>query len=399
MRALDGVRVLDMSRFIAGPFCCQILGDNGADVVKVEKPDGEPARQIAPFVQGESLYFMAYNGSKRGITINMRARAGLKLLRDLIAKSDIVVENFRAGTMEQMGLGYDALSADQPGLIMVSNSGFGTEGPYVGRPAFDEIIQSMSGLASLTGEADGPPMLTGTFVADFVAGLYGAIGALLALQLRKETGRGQWVRTNLLQSLISIMGTNLSRYLVNGEAPSRRGNRNAVIAPGNMYRARDGYVTLEVLTQEMWVELVKAMDRPDLLRDPRFVDVATRHRNMEPLDGEIRAWMEERTVDQIVSTLERHSVPCGPVLDIPTLVKDRQFQANQTLVPLECPGVGTIPLLAPPIRLGGEANPRRSRPPRLGEHTEEVLAEWLRLAPEAIEGLRAAQALSVEPRR
>lgn len=393
MRALDGVRVLDMSRFIAGPFCCQILGDNGADVVKVEKPDGEPARQIAPIVHGESLYFMAYNGSKRGITANMRTPAGLDLLRQLIAKADILVENFRAGTMEQMGLGYDALSAVHPGLIMISISGFGVEGPYVGRPAFDEIIQSMSGLASLTGEADGPPMLSGTYVADFVTGLYAAVGGLLALQLRKQGGQGQWVRTNLLQSLISTMNTSVSRYLVTGEVATRRGNRNAVIAPGNMYRARDGYVTIEVLTQGMWKDLVTAMDRPDLLMDPRYADVASRHRNMEPLDREIQAWMQARTMDQIVSTLEQHSVPCGPVQDIPALVKDPQFQTNQTVVPLECPGVGTIPLLAPPIRLTGDANPRRTRPPRLGEHTEEVLADWLGLEPEAIQRLRAARAL------
>lgn len=393
MRALEGVRVLDMSRFIAGPFCCQVLGDNGADVVKVERPDGEPARQIAPIVHGESLYFMANNGSKRGITVNMRTRAGLDLLRQLIAKTDVLVENFRAGTMEQMGLGYEVLSAEHPGLIMISISGFGTEGPYIGRPAFDEIIQSMSGLASLTGEADGPPMLSGTFVADFVTGLYAAIGTLLALQLRKQRGQGQWVRTNLLQSLISIMNTSVSRFLVTGEVASRRGNSNAVIAPGNMYRARDGYVTIEVLTQDMWKDLVTAMDRPDLLQDPRYVDVASRHRNMEPLDREIQSWMQARTVDQIVSTLEQHSVPCGPVQDISTLVKDPQFQANQTVVPLECPGVGTVPLLAPPIRLSGDASPRRARPPRLGEHTEEVLADWLGLEPEAIEKLRAARAL------
>ncbi|MFI5340584.1 MAG: CaiB/BaiF CoA transferase family protein [Candidatus Methylomirabilales bacterium] len=393
MRALNGVRVLDLSRFIAGPFCCQILGDNGADVVKAEKPDGEPARQIPPIVRGESLYFIAFNGSKRGITVNLRSRDGLGLLRKLIAKVDIVVENFRAGTMEQMGLGYETLAASNPGLIMVSISGFGTEGPYVGRPAFDEIIQSMSGLASMTGEADGSPTLAGTYVADFVTGLYGAIGALLALQWRTQTGRGQWVRTNLLQSLISILHTSVSRYLVTGESPGRRGNRNAVIAPGNMYRARDGHVTIEVLTQDVWEVLAKAIGREDLLGDPRFIDVASRHRNMDPLDREIQAWIKERTVDQVVALLERHSVPCGPVLDIPTLVNDPQFQANGTVVKVEYPGLGPIPLLAPPIRLLGEGNPQRGRPPALGEHTAEVLAEWLGLGPEDIEALRAAGAL------
>lgn len=393
MRALEGVRVLDLSRFVAGPFCCQILGDNGADVIKVEKPDGEPSRRMPPFLRGESLYFLAYNGSKRGITINLRSVEGLVVLRRLIATADIVVENFRAGTMEGMGLGYDALAALNPRVILVSISGFGTEGPYVGRPAFDEIIQSMSGLASLTGEGAAPPTLTGTYVADFVTGIYAALGAMLALAARARTGRGQWVRMNLLQSLISILNTTVSRYLALGEAPRRQGNRNALIAPGNVYRARDGYVTIECLTQEMWEALAKAVGREDLLRDPRFADVMSRQRHSDALDRELQAWIGERTAQEVMRALEQSTVPCGPVLDIPALVGDPQFQANETVVSVEYPGVGPIPLLAPPIRLSEEATPRRGRPPRLGEHTQEVLSEWLGLGPDEIESLRAGNAL------
>jgi len=393
VRALQGVRVIDLSRFVAGPFCCQILGDNGADVVKVEKPDGEPARQMPPFARGESLYFIAYNGSKRGITINFRSTEGLAILRRLIAKADVVVENFRAGTMEKMGLGYEEMAAANPGLIMVSISGFGFEGPYIGRPAFDEIIQSMSGLVSMTGEGDRPPMLTGTYVADFVTGIYGALGAMLALSLRSKTGRGQWVQMNLLQSLISILNTTVSRYLLLGEAPRRQGNRNALIAPGNIYPAQDGHVTIECLTQDMWEDLARAIGREELIRDLRFVDVVNRKQHADELDREVQAWMEVRTTEQIVSILERHSIPCGPVLDIPALVKDPQFQANQTVVQVEYPGLGPVPVLAPPIRLSGDATPRRGRPPRLGEHTQEVLSEWLGLSPGDIETLRAGNAL------
>ncbi|HSB72959.1 MAG TPA: CoA transferase [Candidatus Methylomirabilis sp.] len=393
MRALSGVRILDLSRFVAGPFCCQILGDHGADVVKVEKPDGEPARAIPPFAQSESLYFFAYNGSKRGITINFRSPEGLALLKRLMARADLVVENFRAGIMEKMGLGYDAMAAQNPRLIMVSISGFGTEGPYVARPAFDEIIQGMSGLASLTGTSEGPPTLTGTYVADFVTGLYGAIAALLALQLRAQTGKGQWVRTNLLHSLISILNTTVSRYLLLGEAPRRQGNLNPLIAPGNVYRAKDGYVTIECLTQDMWEALARAMGREDLVRDPRFPDVLSRHSHAKDLDREIEAWMAPRTVDEVVTILERHSIPSGPVLDIPSLVRDPQFLANQTVVNVEYPGLGQVPLLAPPLRLSGEGSPRRGRPPRLGEHTAEVLSEWLDLNAEQIQRLGAAGAV------
>jgi len=393
VRALEGIRVIDLSRFVAGPFCCQILGDNGADVVKVEKPDGEPARQMPPFAHGESLYFIAYNGSKRGITVNLRSADGLALMRRLIAKADILVENFRAGTMEQMGLGYETMAAANPGLIMVSISGFGSQGPYVGRPAFDEIIQSMSGLTSLTGEGDGPPMLTGTYIADFVTGIYGALGATLALNLRASTGRGQWVQINLMQSLISILNTTVSRYLLLGEPPRRQGNRNVLIAPGNIYRARDGHVTVECLTQDMWENLARALGREELIRDPRFLDLASRKQHAEELDREVQTWMAERMTDEIVSTLERHSIPCGPVLDIPALVRDSQFRVNETVVHVEYPGLGPVPVLAPPIRLSGDAMPRRGRPPRLGEHTQEVLSEWLGLGEADLQSLRVANAL------
>ncbi len=394
MRALEGVRVLDLSRYVAGPFCCQILGDHGADVVKVEKPDGgEPARAIAPFVKGESLYFLVHNGSKRGVTINLRSPEGMGLLRKLIAKADVLVENFRAGTMDRMGLGYERLAAEHPRLILVSNSGFGTDGPYAERLAFDEIVQSMSGLAHLTGEADGPPTLTGTYVADYVAGLYGAIGTLMALQLRERTGRGQWVRTNLFQSLVSIMNTTVTRHLLTGEPLARQGNRNSSIAPGDVYRARDGYVTIEAITQEMWEDLAEAMDRRDLLSDPRFQDVAARRRNVEAMDREIQAWMEARTVEDVVSILAEQGVPCGPVHDLTSLVQDRQFQANQTVVDVECPPLGAVPLLAPPIRLLPDMDPVRTRPPRLGEHTEEVLTEWLGLQREEVSRVRAARAI------
>jgi crotonobetainyl-CoA:carnitine CoA-transferase CaiB-like acyl-CoA transferase len=393
MRALTGVRVLDLSRFVAGPFCCQILGDHGADVIKVEKSDGEPSRRMPPFLREESLYFFAYNGSKRSISINLRSEAGLRLLRRLILKADVVVENFRAGTMEKMGLGYDSLAQEHPGLIMVSVSGFGTEGPYAGLPAFDEIIQTMSGLTSLTGAAEGPPLLTGTYVADFLTGVYAALGAVLAVQARARSGRGQWVRMNLLQCLVSILNTTVSRYLALGQVPSRQGNRNPLIAPGGLYRARDGYVAVECLTQEMWEDLARAMAREDLLQDSRFGDVVSRQRHAEALDREIESWMREKSVEQVLAILHQRGVPSGPVLDIPGLVAHPQFAANGIVTSVEMPGLGPVPLLAPPIHMEGDAAATRGRPPRLGEHTGDVLGEWLGLSAQEVEELRATAAL------
>jgi crotonobetainyl-CoA:carnitine CoA-transferase CaiB-like acyl-CoA transferase len=393
MRALTGIRVLDLSRFVAGPFCCQILGDHGADVIKVEKSDGEPARRIPPFLEEESLYFFAYNGSKRGITVNFRSEAGLRLLRQLILKADVVVENFRAGTMEKMGLGYASLAQEHPGLILVSVSGFGTDGPYAGLPAFDEIIQTMSGLTSLTGDASGPPLLTGTYVADFLTGVYAALGAVLAVQARAQSGRGQWVRMNLLQCLVSILNTTVSRYLTMGQAPGRNGNRNPLIAPGNLYRAQDGFVTIECLTQDMWEDLARAMAREDLLQDPRFGDVISRQSHAEALDREIEGWMLDKSVDQVLAILHERGVPSGPVLDIPALVAHPQFVANQMVTSVEVPGLGPVPFLAPPIHMDGDAAARRGRPPQQGEHTETVLGEWLGLTPSDVAELRAAAAL------
>ncbi|HTU00198.1 MAG TPA: CoA transferase [Candidatus Sulfotelmatobacter sp.] len=393
MGALTGVRVVDLSRFVAGPFCCQILGDHGADVIKVEKANGEPARRMPPFFKDESLYFLAYNGSKRSVALNFRSVAGMDVLRQLIAKADVVVENFRADTMDKMGLGYRALAQTHPGLILVSISGFGTEGPYADRPAFDEIIQTMSGLTSLTGEADGPPRLTGTYVADFLTGVYAALGTVLALQARARSGRGQWVRMNLLQCLVSILNTTVNRYLTLGEAPQRHGNRNPLIAPGNLYKAQDGYVTIECLTQDMWEDLARAMGRDDLLRDPRFADVVRRSAHAEALDQEIEKWMQDKAVETVLTVLHRHGVASGPVLDIPALVTHPQFAANGTVTRVEMPGLGEIPLLAPPIHMDGDAQPRRGRPPRQGEHTGDVLGEWLGLTASDVARLREAAAL------
>jgi len=344
-------------------------------------------------VQGESLYFIAYNGSKRGITVNLRSPDGLAVLQGLLAKADVVVENFRAGTMERMGLGYERLAVENPGLIMVSISGFGSDGPYADRPAFDEIIQGMSGLTSLTGEADGPPRLTGTYVSDFLAGVYAALGASLALQLREKTGRGQWVQMNLLQCLVSILNTTVSRYLLLGETPQRQGNRNPLIAPGNIYRVKDGYVVMELLTQDMWEECARAIGRAELIQDPRFIDVVTRKAHAEELDREVQAWMHERTTEEIVATLVPHGLPCGPVLDIPSLVQDPQFRANRTVVEVEYPGVGAVPVLAPPLKFGADSAARRGPAPCLGQHTEAVLSDWLGLGSEEIDRLRRAGAL------
>ncbi|MEI8191694.1 MAG: CoA transferase, partial [candidate division NC10 bacterium] len=286
----------------------------------------------------------------------------------------------------------NSLTSDVIGVAL-DGPGFGTDGPYAGLPAVDEIIQTMSGLTSLTGEAAGPPLLTGTYVADFLTGVYAALGAVLALQSRAQSGRGQWVRMNLLQCLVSILNTTVSRYLTLGQAPGRHGNRNPLIAPGNLYHAQDGYVTVECLTQDMWEDLARAMAREDLLRDPRFDDVISRQRHAEALDREIEGWMRDKSVEQVLAILHERGVPSGPVLDIPALVTHPQFAVNQMVTSVDIPGLGPVPFLAPPIHMDGDTTARRGRPPRHGEHTGEVLEEWLGLTPSEVAELRAAAAL------
>ncbi len=230
-------------------------------------------------------------------------------------------------------------------------------------------------------------------MADFLTGVYGALGAVLALHARARSGRGQWVRMNLLQCLVSILNTTVCRYLTLGEAPRRQGNRNPLIAPGSLYRASDGYVTIECLTQDMWEDLARAMERGDLLQDPRFADAVSRQRHADALDQEIEQWIRGKRVDQVLDILRRHAVPSGPVLDIPALVNHPQFAANGIVTEVEMPGLGALPLLAPPIHMDGEAAALRGCPPRQGEHTEEVLREWLGLTTREVEQLRASAAL------
>lgn len=384
---LAGVRVLDLSRFVAGPLCAQILGDKGADVIKVERPGGEPGRHLPPFHRGESLYFAAFNRSKRGITLNLRTAAGRELLLRLVRHADVVIENFRAGTLAKMGLDYAALAAVNSRVILVSISGFGPVGPYANRPCFDEIAQCLGGLASLTGPADGPPTLAGTFLVDYVTGIYAATGALLALYQRQQSDRGQHVQVSLLDTAVSLLNTTVTQYLLTGHIPIRQGNRNRNIAPGNIYRARDGHLCIEAITQEMWERLAQLMGRPELIDDPRFREPDVRRDHALEVDRVVEAWLADQTVHEAVTRLTEASIPCAPVLDIPGLVEDEQVRSNGCIVYLAHPVLGELPLLGNPLKLPDCPDVLR-HPPLLGEHNREVYRELLGLGEAELDSLR-----------
>lgn len=384
---LAGVRVLDLSRFIAGPLCAQILADMGAEVIKVERPAGEDARHHAPFVEGESLYVMMYNRNKYGITLNTRHERGRDLLGQLVAKSDVVVENFRPGTMAAMGFAWEDLHRAYPGLILTSISGFGQTGPLAGRALFDAIAQAMSGLMSLTGQADDAPVLTGAYIADYVAGYHGAIGTLTALLHRQQTGDGQWVDVGSLDALFSCLGTHPSAAVMLGLEPQRRGSRDQLTAPANVFRAADSFLYIHAGTDPLFPRLCEAMGRRDLAEDQRFRDVPGRMANVEILEKAVQSWVAEQDYSTIAKHLEAAKIPFGRVATVNEIARSEQIAAREMLVEIDHATAGRVTLPGMPIKLSESSARIWKAPPALGEDNNRVYGELLDLDGQQIEKL------------
>jgi crotonobetainyl-CoA:carnitine CoA-transferase CaiB-like acyl-CoA transferase len=391
--ALDGIRVLDLSRFIAGPFCAQVLGDMGAEVIKVERPAGEDARHHAPFYKGESIYTMVYNRNKHGITLDTRHPAALGILERFVAISDVLVENYRPGTLAEMGLGYERLRELNPRLIVTSLSGFGQSGPYAMRALFDAIAQATSGLMSLTGEPGGPPTLTGTYIADYVAGLYGACGTLVALYAREQTGVGQVVDVGSLDAIFSCLGTRPSAYAMLGMIPERSGSRDLLTGPANVFRAADGYLYIHAGTNPLFPRLCEAMGRPDLAVDDRFRDVPGRMEHVEELEAAVAAWTRGRPIAELGDVLSRAGIPFGKVAEISEVVASPQIQAREMLVSVEHPTLGSLVLPGIPIKLETTPGSIRKAPPMVGEDNDRVYGGLLGMGAAEIEALRSDGAI------
>jgi crotonobetainyl-CoA:carnitine CoA-transferase CaiB-like acyl-CoA transferase len=390
---LDGIRVLDLSRFIAGPFCAQMLGDMGADVIKVERPAGEDARHHAPFYKGESVYTMVYNRNKRGVTLNTRHPEARRILEALVARSDVLVENFRPGTLEQMGFGYERLHEINPRLIITSISGFGQTGPLAQRALFDAIAQAMSGLMSLTG-ASGEPTLTGTYVADYVAGLHGVIGTVLALYDRERTGEGQVVDVGSLDALFSCLGTAPSAQVMLGEIPERTaGSRDLLTGPANVFEAKDGHIYLHAGTNPLFPRLCDLMGRPELAQDERFKDVPSRMANIEAIEAEVADWVAHHTIDEVGEGLTRAGIPWGRVATMPDVVASEQIAAREMLVEVEHPTLGQLTIPGIPVKLSASPGSVRKAPPLVGEDTDEVFRELLDIDGDELARLREVGAV------
>jgi crotonobetainyl-CoA:carnitine CoA-transferase CaiB-like acyl-CoA transferase len=364
----------------------------GAEVIKVERPGGEDARHHAPFLKGESVYTMIFNRNKRGVTLNTRHPDALRLLERLIERSDVMVENFRPGTLDRMGLGYARCHELNPGLVITSISGFGQTGPLADRALFDAIAQATSGLMSLTGN-ESEPMLTGTYIADYVAGLHGVIGTLLALRHRSLTGDGQVVDVASLDAMFSCLGTPPAAAAMLGETPRRHGTRDLLTGPANLFSARDGFVYVHAGTDPLFRRICAIIEQPQLADDERFKDVPSRMANIDAIEAEVAAWVAERTVEEAGVALTGAGIPWGKVESVHEVVRSEQIKAREMLVDIEHRSLGTLTLPGIPIKLSATPGSVRKAPPLVGEDTNDVFREVLDLSDSELDSLRVAGAI------
>jgi crotonobetainyl-CoA:carnitine CoA-transferase CaiB-like acyl-CoA transferase len=390
--ALSGLRVLDLSRVLAGPWASQLLADLGADVVKVERPGtGDDTRAWGPpwladvdgEPTGESAYYLSANRNKRSVTIDMAQADGQALIRQLAGKADIVIENFKVGGLARYGLDYASLSAINPRLIYCSITGFGQTGPYAARAGYDFLIQGMGGLMSLTGRPDGSPgegpMKVGVALTDVMTGLYSTVAVLAALAHRERSGRGQHIDLALLDVQIASLANQAANYLVGGDVPRRMGNAHPNIVPYQDFPTADGYMIIAVGNDSQFANLCEAIDRPQWARDARFRTNPQRVKHRDELVESLRGITLTRTTAQWVSMLEARGVPCGPINRMDQVFADPQVQARAMRLEMSHPVAGKVPLVANPIRMSETPVQYRHAPPTLGEHTEAVLGEWLAL--------------------
>jgi crotonobetainyl-CoA:carnitine CoA-transferase CaiB-like acyl-CoA transferase len=374
-RPLAGVRILDLTRVLAGPVGTMTLGDLGADVVKVERPGtGDDLRAWGPpfTADGESAYFLAVNRNKRSIVVDLKSDAGRDVLRRLVRDADVVVENFRAGTLEQLGLGWDDLRAANERLVLVSLTAYGSEGPYRDLPGYDIVVQAMGGLMSVTGEPDGRPMRVGVAIVDVLSGLYIAIAILAALRERDRTGDGQRVELSLLGVELASLVNVVHNQLIAGEAPRRLGNAHPSIVPYEVFASLDGHLAIAVATEAQWQRFCQVLGEPALAADDRFARNPARVANRGELMAILEARLAARSTASWVDALRAADVPCGPVNSIAAILADPQVAASGLIRTIDRPE-GPIDVIGSPLRFASGPLPATS-PPRLGEHTDAVLA-------------------------
>jgi CoA:oxalate CoA-transferase len=390
MKPLQGVVVLDLSRVLAGPYATMVLADMGADIIKIEPPGaGDDSRAFGPFVGKESAYFMSLNRNKRSMTLNLKEPAAQALFKQMVKKADVVLENYRPGTMEKFGLGYEDLKPINPKIVYAACSGFGHSGPYSDKPAYDVIVQGMGGIMSITGQEGGEPTRVGASVGDITAGLFTAIGVLTALYHRALTGEGQKVDVGMLDCQLAILENAIARYLVSGVAPVPIGNRHPSITPFEAFKAQDGYIIIAVGNDRLWEKFCNLIDRPDMVSDERFATNPKRTQYQRDLKAILDTVFPAKTVAAWIETLEGAGIPCGPINTVDRIVNDPHIKAREMIVETDHPVAGKIKMAGVPIKLSATPGAVETPAPLLGQHTNEILHQLLGLGEQDVAALRA----------
>jgi CoA:oxalate CoA-transferase len=393
---LAGITVLDFGQIFQGPYATLLMAKAGADVIKIEPPGGEPLRRRVIATGGETTFPIAMlNANKRAVTLNLKSDAGKDLLKQMVARADVLLENFSPGTMDGLGVGYDVLKTINPRLVYATGTGFGITGPDRDNLAMDFTIQAASGIMSITGDPDGPPMKAGPTLVDFMGGIHLYAGVMTALLQRATTGLGQLVEVAMQETVYPSLASSYDYHVRTGKVPPRAGNRQAGLAsaPYNAFRTKDGWVAIHVVTEGHWQNLLRAMGRGDLLDDPRFSTNPARTENMEATEALVTAWTIGLDKAEVVATAKRYKIPVAAVRNAVEVMNDAHMHERGMLERVDHPSLGSVILPNSPLRLHGSERVQTAPSPLLGQHNMDVYGEWLGLGPDGVEALKRAGAI------
>lgn len=395
MQPLSGIRILDLTRIVSGPFATMLLGDLGAEIIKIEEPgSGDESRTYGPpFINGESAYFLSVNRNKKSCAINLKTPEGIALIKELALKSDVIIENFRPGTLKKFGINYDELKTQNPGLIYCAITGFGQTGPDSHRPGYDLIIQGESGVMDITGDPNGPPTKVGTSIADLLTGQFASQGVLAALVERSRTGVGRRVEVAMYDCLASLLTFNAGGYFATGNIPKRKGNVHPSIVPYETFETSDGWINIGVANDKFWGSFCKIIDRLDLQNDPRFAKASDRVKNRNDLLPEIKAIIKKNTRANWMQLLDKAGIPSGMIKTVGEVCDSEQLVSRGMILNMPHPTAGNVKNIDSPLRFDDKNDELHSAPPVLGQHTREILASTLNISADQIKSLEEKGAI------